>query len=103
MGLGQAKELASQYACVSFCPSNVFLASLVVFLGSQRISEAALRLAFALDTLKRGKARYKCNLGKFCQIRGNSAKLDPCPKECFWRVRFFSAPLRFALKTPGKP
>ena len=23
-----------------------------------------------------------------------------CPKGCFWRVRFFSAPLRFALKTP---
>ena len=25
-----------------------------------------------------------------------------CPKGCFWRVRFFSAPLRFALKTPEK-
>ena len=23
-----------------------------------------------------------------------------CPKGCFWRVRFFSAPLGFALKTP---
>ena len=23
-----------------------------------------------------------------------------CPKGCFWRVRFFSAPLRFAIKTP---
>ena len=23
-----------------------------------------------------------------------------CPKGCFWRVRFFSAPLRFAPKTP---
>ena len=25
-----------------------------------------------------------------------------CPKGCFWRVRFFSAPLRFALKTPER-
>ena len=23
-----------------------------------------------------------------------------CPERCFWRVRFFSAPLRFALRTP---
>ena len=23
-----------------------------------------------------------------------------CPKGCFWRVRFFTAPLRFALETP---
>ena len=28
-------------------------------------------------------------------VRGNG-----CPKGCFWRVRFFSVPLRFALKTP---
>ena len=28
-------------------------------------------------------------------VRRNS-----CPKECFWRVRFLSAPLRFTLKTP---
>ena len=26
-----------------------------------------------------------------------------CPKGCFWRVHFFSAPLRFALKTPESP
>ena len=25
-----------------------------------------------------------------------------CPKGCFWRVRFFSAPLRFSLKTPER-
>ena len=28
-------------------------------------------------------------------MRGNGR-----PKGCFWRVRFFSAPVRFALKTP---
>ena len=27
---------------------------------------------------------------------------DGCPKGCSWRVRFFSAPLRFSLQTPER-
>ena len=35
-----------------------------------------------------------------CQRSGEGVvRRNSFPKECFWRVRFFSAPLRFALKT----
>ena len=57
------------------------------------------RPAVFCDTLRlpnsliaRVRARQRSGEGV---VRGNGR-----PKGCFWRVRFFSAPLRFALKTP---
>ena len=42
----------------------------------------------------------------FIRVRQRSGegvvRRNGCPKGCFWRVRFFSAPLRFSLKTPER-
>ena len=46
--------------------------------------------AFVWRKTKRGRVRQRSGEGV---VRRNG-----CPKGCFWRVRFFSAPLRFVLK-----
>ena len=48
--------------------------------------------ASGADSLAEVKVRVRQRSGEGV-VRRNG-----CPKGCFWRVRFFSAPLRFVLK-----
>ena len=47
-----------------------------------------------------GGARLTTMLGSRQRSGEAVVRRNGCPKGCFWRVSFFSAPLRLALKTP---
>ena len=52
------------------------------------------------------RASFLGSVGGLIRARQRSGegvvRRNGCPKGCFWRVRFFSAPLRFSLKTPER-
>ena len=59
---------------------------------SKKLRSEKLCAKFSFPTSERFRARQRSGEGV---VRGNGR-----PKGVFWRVRFFSAPVRFALKTP---